>query len=187
MPVQVKHNPGEFVILNAGAYHAGYNQGFNCAEAVNFATEGWIELGKQASPCKCSALGRDAVRLNMSVFPGCHSSTSSQSDSSGELCCVACAGQAGLNWAGLGQGGASSTPTEQEVASPCRTCAPAVRIEAVGAVWTLHGCSRADTPSGVAGGSLMSDAESMQAPSTSHQRRQPAKAKATVTGNAQER
>lgn len=37
--MQVKQNVGEFMVLNAGAYHCGFNQGFNCAEAVNFATQ----------------------------------------------------------------------------------------------------------------------------------------------------
>lgn len=30
------------------AYHAGFNHGLNCAESTNFATERWIEYGKQA-------------------------------------------------------------------------------------------------------------------------------------------
>eukprot|EP00983_Pelagomonas_calceolata_P100986 1158639-Pelagomonas_calceolata.AAC.9 len=34
-----KQQPGEFIVLNAAAYHGGFNLGFNCAEAVNFATE----------------------------------------------------------------------------------------------------------------------------------------------------
>lgn len=37
--MQVKQEKGEFVVLNAAAYHAGFNMGFNCAEAINFATE----------------------------------------------------------------------------------------------------------------------------------------------------
>ncbi len=80
--MQVKQDPGEFIVLNAGAYHAGFNQGFNCAEAVNFATEDWIPLGKDATRCDCKALGKDAVRVNMTVFPGCEESSSSEDDSS---------------------------------------------------------------------------------------------------------
>lgn len=85
MPVvTVKQDPGEFIVLNAGAYHAGFNQGFNCAEAVNFATEDWIPLGKHATRCDCKALGKDAVRVNMTVFPGCEEPSSSEDDSSEE-------------------------------------------------------------------------------------------------------
>jgi len=31
-PHQAKQEPNEFIVLNAAAYHAGYNMGFNCAE-----------------------------------------------------------------------------------------------------------------------------------------------------------
>ena len=37
-------NPGEFVVTVGGAYHAGFNWGFNLAEAVNFALPKWLEL-----------------------------------------------------------------------------------------------------------------------------------------------
>ena len=87
--LQVKHNPGEFVVLNAGAYHAGFNQGFNCAEAVNFATEDWIPLGKKATRCCCKALGKDAVRVDMSMFPGGQDSSSEDDNSlAGEHDCA---------------------------------------------------------------------------------------------------
>ena len=32
--MQAKQNANEFIVLNAGAYHSGFNLGFNCAEAV---------------------------------------------------------------------------------------------------------------------------------------------------------
>eukprot|EP01025_Chloroclados_australasicus_P066147 TRINITY_DN9052_c1_g1_i2.p2 TRINITY_DN9052_c1_g1~~TRINITY_DN9052_c1_g1_i2.p2 ORF type:complete len:392 (+),score=27.34 TRINITY_DN9052_c1_g1_i2:164-1339(+) len=59
--------PGEFIVLNAGAYHAGYNLGYNCAEAINFALDQWLEIGKQAVACTCGML-KDGVRIDMDLF-----------------------------------------------------------------------------------------------------------------------
>ncbi|KAJ3199013.1 Lysine-specific demethylase 4B, partial [Entophlyctis luteolus] len=59
---------GEFVITFPFGYHAGYNLGFNCAESVNFAVPSWINIGKQASFCKCIP---DAVKLDVGhLFEG---------------------------------------------------------------------------------------------------------------------
>lgn len=58
-------NPREFVITLGRCYHAGFNLGFNCAEAVNFAIRSWISFGLAAGACICL---RDSVKIDMNSF-----------------------------------------------------------------------------------------------------------------------
>lgn len=62
---RITQEAGEFMITFPYSYHAGFNHGFNCAESTNFATERWIEYGKQAVLCSCR---RDMVKISMDVF-----------------------------------------------------------------------------------------------------------------------
>lgn len=76
--VQAIQEPGDFIVLNASAYHAGFNLGFNCAEAVNFALPDWLDIGKNCSYCECGALC-DSVSLDMSIFfPGLYDTSSEE-------------------------------------------------------------------------------------------------------------
>ncbi|MGH0169395.1 UNVERIFIED_CONTAM: hypothetical protein FKN15_062045 [Acipenser sinensis] len=61
----ITQEAGEFMITFPYGYHAGFNHGFNCAESTNFATQRWIEYGKQATLCSCR---KDMVKISMDVF-----------------------------------------------------------------------------------------------------------------------
>uniref|UniRef100_A0A674ENW2 [histone H3]-trimethyl-L-lysine(9) demethylase n=1 Tax=Salmo trutta TaxID=8032 RepID=A0A674ENW2_SALTR len=62
---KITQEPGEFMVTFPYSYHAGFNHGFNCAESTNFATERWIEYGKQAMLCTCR---KDMVKISMDLF-----------------------------------------------------------------------------------------------------------------------
>lgn len=63
--VKVLHREREFVVVGPGAYHAGFNHGFNLAESVNFATPAWVPIGARASFCTCRP---DSVKIDMRLF-----------------------------------------------------------------------------------------------------------------------
>ena len=49
----VVQEPGEFVVTWPGAYHQGFNHGFNIAEATNFALPSWIHDARKTKRCLC--------------------------------------------------------------------------------------------------------------------------------------
>jgi [histone H3]-trimethyl-L-lysine9/36 demethylase len=63
--VKTVHREREFVVVGPGAYHAGFNHGYNLAESVNFATPSWVPVGAQASFCTCRP---DSVKIDMRLF-----------------------------------------------------------------------------------------------------------------------
>uniref|UniRef100_A0A8C2Z5X7 [histone H3]-trimethyl-L-lysine(9) demethylase n=1 Tax=Cyclopterus lumpus TaxID=8103 RepID=A0A8C2Z5X7_CYCLU len=62
---KVTQEAEQFVVTFPFGYHAGFNHGYNCAESTNFATQRWIDYGKQATLCSCR---QDTVKISMDVF-----------------------------------------------------------------------------------------------------------------------
>ncbi|XP_004385619.1 lysine-specific demethylase 4D-like [Trichechus manatus latirostris] len=62
---RITQEAGEFMVTFPYGYHAGFNHGFNCAEAINFATPRWVDYGKVASQCSC---GEARVMFSMDAF-----------------------------------------------------------------------------------------------------------------------
>jgi len=48
-----RQSEGTFVLVLSSAFHFGFNQGFNVAEAVNFALREWVPHGRRARACVC--------------------------------------------------------------------------------------------------------------------------------------
>jgi hypothetical protein len=46
---RVVHEPGSFVVTMPNSYHAGFNTGFNVAEAVNFGAPRWLPYGSEVA------------------------------------------------------------------------------------------------------------------------------------------
>lgn len=62
---KVAQHPREFIVVFGASYHAGFNLGFNIAEAVNFGTGSWLRLLPRAQHCVCS---KDSARIDLKAF-----------------------------------------------------------------------------------------------------------------------
>jgi len=62
---QITQEPGEFIVTFPFGYHAGFNHGYNIAEAINFATPRWVEYGKKTTYCRCFG---NPINININIF-----------------------------------------------------------------------------------------------------------------------
>ena len=111
--VSFQQGPREWVINYPGAYHAGFNHGYNCAESTNFATKEWIPIGLKAKHCQCR---RDTVRIDMELFAEDDpSSSGGGSDSISDTDSASASGGAHQ------VGGSMKAPQERRGSSPKRS------------------------------------------------------------------
>jgi len=61
------HEQGTIMVVFPHAYHAGFNHGFNMAEAINFALPRWVEYGKRFRFCVCNDRKKEVV-IDMEQF-----------------------------------------------------------------------------------------------------------------------
>ena len=65
MPVyRAVHEPGTFIFTSPGAYHAGFNTGFNVAESVNMGFTDWLPVGDLALRRYRTVPTRDSTLLS---------------------------------------------------------------------------------------------------------------------------
>lgn len=70
---KIEHKQGEFICVFGGAYHTGFNFGFNIAEAVNYGTADWLRQVIDTKPCKCV---RSSVKAsNIEIYKNLSKST----------------------------------------------------------------------------------------------------------------
>eukprot|EP00210_Caulerpa_lentillifera_P000249 g242.t1 len=67
---RIEQKPGMFVVTFPNSYHGGFNSGWNCAEAVNFAPADWLPHGtdvlkKYKRQKKPSTFSHDALLINL--------------------------------------------------------------------------------------------------------------------------
>lgn len=65
---RVVQNSGEFVLTFPRAYHAGFNCGFNCAEAVNVAPVDWLQHGQSAVELYSTQLHKTSISHDKLLF-----------------------------------------------------------------------------------------------------------------------
>ncbi|KAK2079606.1 hypothetical protein QBZ16_002001 [Prototheca wickerhamii] len=152
--VQARQEPGEFIVLNAAAYHSGFNLGFNLAEAVNFALPEWLDIGRHAVNCECQAMP-DAVCLDMGIFfPELREESESDSESERGSDATSEASDAGTS--SEERPASSSSSDEEAESSEQSTCSTAHRAGKAGG----KGAARAGAKARAAGAAGAAGVES---------------------------